>query len=40
MSEGIATPYMPVSWVTLAEFAMFVAALVAFPRGLFNFRKG
>jgi branched-chain amino acid transport system permease protein len=40
MFEGIATPYMPVSWVTLAEFALFVAALVAFPRGLFNFRKG
>jgi branched-subunit amino acid ABC-type transport system permease component len=38
--EGLATPFMPVSWVTVVEFALFVVALVAFPRGAFNFRRG
>lgn len=37
--EGIATPFMPVSWVSVVEFGLFVTALVAFPGGLFNFRK-
>jgi branched-subunit amino acid ABC-type transport system permease component len=35
--EGLATPFMPVSWTTVIEFVMFVLVLIAFPRGLFNF---
>ena len=38
--EGITTPFMPVSWVPVVEFALFVAVLIAFPRGLFSFRRG
>jgi branched-subunit amino acid ABC-type transport system permease component len=38
--EGIATPFMPVSWVAIVEFTLFVAALIVFPRGAFNFRRG
>jgi branched-chain amino acid transport system permease protein len=37
--EGVSTPFMPVSWVTFVEFGLFVLALVAFPRGLFNFHR-
>jgi branched-subunit amino acid ABC-type transport system permease component len=37
--EGVATPFMPVSWVTVVEFGLFVLALIAFPRGLFNFGR-
>jgi branched-subunit amino acid ABC-type transport system permease component len=37
--EGVATPFMPVSWVSVVEFGLFVAALVAFPGGLFNFGR-
>ncbi len=33
--EGLATPFMPVSWTPIIEFALFVIALVAFPRGIF-----
>ena len=33
--EGLATPFMPVSWTPIIEFALFVLALVAFPRGIF-----
>ncbi len=35
--EGLATPFMPVSWTTVIEFVIFVLVLIAFPRGLFNF---
>ncbi len=35
--EGLATPFMPVSWTTVIEFVLFVLVLIAFPRGLFNF---
>ena len=35
--EGLATPFMPVSWTSVIEFVVFVVVLVAFPRGLFNF---
>ena len=35
--EGLATPFMPVSWTTVIEFVVFVLVLIAFPRGLFNF---
>jgi branched-subunit amino acid ABC-type transport system permease component len=37
--EGAITPFMPVSWVSVVEFGLFVAALIAFPAGLFNFRR-
>jgi branched-chain amino acid transport system permease protein len=33
--EGLATPFMPVSWIPIIEFALFVLVLVAFPRGIF-----
>jgi len=35
--EGLATPFMPVSWTSIIEFVVFVLVLIAFPRGLFNF---
>jgi branched-chain amino acid transport system permease protein len=37
--EGLATPFMPVSWTPIIEFALFVAALIAFPRGIFSFTR-
>ena len=37
--EGLATPFMPVSWIPVIEFVVFVAVLIASPRGLFNFRR-
>jgi len=37
--EGLATPFMPVSWTLVMEFVLFVAVLIAFPGGLFNFRR-
>jgi len=37
--EGLATPFMPVSWTLVIEFAIFVAVLIAFPRGLLVFRR-
>jgi branched-chain amino acid transport system permease protein len=33
--EGLATPFMPVSWAPIIEFALFVIVLMAFPRGIF-----
>jgi branched-subunit amino acid ABC-type transport system permease component len=33
--EGAVTPFMPVSWIPLIEFGLFVVALILFPRGLF-----
>jgi branched-subunit amino acid ABC-type transport system permease component len=33
--EGLATPFMPVSWTPIIEFALFVVVLMAFPRGIF-----
>jgi len=33
--EGIATPFMPVSWIPIIEFGLFVLCLMAFPRGIF-----
>jgi branched-chain amino acid transport system permease protein len=32
--EGLATPFMPVSWTPLIEFVLFVAMLIAFPGGV------
>jgi branched-chain amino acid transport system permease protein len=37
--EGLATPFMPVSWTPIIEFALFVVVLVAFPRGIFAFSR-
>ena len=37
--EGLATPFMPVSWTLVIEFALFVAALILFPRGIFSLRR-
>ena len=32
--EGLATPFMPVSWTPVIEFVLFVAVLIAFPGGV------
>ncbi len=37
--EGLVTPFMPVSWTLVIEFALFVIVLVAAPRGLFASRR-
>ena len=37
--EGLATPFMPVSWIPILEFALFVLCLIAFPRGIFSFSR-
>ena len=37
--EGAMTPFMPVSWTSVVEFVVFVIVLIAFPAGLFNFRR-
>ena len=37
--EGLMTPFMPVSWTLIVEFVVFVIVLIAFPGGLFNFRR-
>lgn len=37
--EGLATPFMPVSWTPIIEFALFVVVLMAFPRGIFAFAR-
>jgi branched-chain amino acid transport system permease protein len=37
--EGLATPFVPVSWTPIIEFALFVATLIAFPRGIFAFSR-
>ena len=38
--EGAVTPFVPVSWTLVIEFALFVVALIAFPGGLFAPRRG
>ena len=37
--EGIATPFMPVSWTPIIEFVLFIAVLILFPRGIFAFSR-
>ena len=37
--EGIATPFMPVSWIPIIEFLLFIAVLILFPRGIFAFSR-
>ena len=34
--EGLATPFMPVSWTLVIEFILFVIVLIAFPGGLIS----
>ncbi len=36
--EGLATPFMPVSWTLVFEFVLFVMVLIAFPGGLLSLR--
>lgn len=38
--EGAVTPFVPVSWTLVIEFALFVVVLIAFPNGLFSPRRG
>jgi branched-chain amino acid transport system permease protein len=38
--EGAVTPFVPVSWTLVIEFALFVLVLVAFPGGIFAARRG
>jgi branched-subunit amino acid ABC-type transport system permease component len=38
--EGAVTPFVPVSWTLVIEFALFVLALIVFPSGLFAPRRG
>jgi branched-chain amino acid transport system permease protein len=37
--EGLAAQFMPVSWTLVIEFVLFVAVLIAFPRGIFALRR-
>ena len=37
--EGLATPFMPVSWIPVVEFGLFVFCLIVFPRGIFSFKR-
>jgi branched-subunit amino acid ABC-type transport system permease component len=37
--EGLATPFMPVSWTPIIEFGLFVLVLIAYPRGIFAFSR-
>ncbi|HTP60905.1 MAG TPA: branched-chain amino acid ABC transporter permease [Burkholderiales bacterium] len=37
--EGLTTPFMPVSWIPVIEFALFVVALIAFPGGVLGLRS-
>jgi branched-chain amino acid transport system permease protein len=37
--EGVATPFMPVSWTLVLEFVLFVAVLIVFPAGIFARRR-
>jgi branched-subunit amino acid ABC-type transport system permease component len=38
--EGLVTPFVPVSWTLVIEFALFVAVLIVFPAGVFAARRG
>jgi len=37
--EGLLTPFMPVSWTLVIEFALFVVVLIAYPSGIFALRR-
>jgi len=37
--EGLAAPFMPVSWTLVIEFVLFVGMLIAMPAGLFGTQR-
>jgi branched-subunit amino acid ABC-type transport system permease component len=37
--EGLAAPFMPVSWTLVIEFMLFILVLFIFPGGIFAFRR-
>ena len=37
--EGLTTPFVPVSWILVIEFALFVVVLIAVPGGLMQLRR-
>jgi branched-chain amino acid transport system permease protein len=37
--EGLVTPFVPVSWTLVIEFALFVVVLIVRPGGVFTFRR-
>jgi branched-subunit amino acid ABC-type transport system permease component len=37
--EGLTTPFVPVSWIPVIEFVLFVVALIAVPGGLMQLRR-
>ena len=37
--EGLATPFIPVSWILVVEFGLFVAVLIVRPGGIFALRR-
>jgi branched-subunit amino acid ABC-type transport system permease component len=37
--EGMTTPFIPLSWMPMIEFILFVIVLIVFPRGLFLFSR-
>lgn len=37
--EGLATPFMPVSWIPIIEFLLFIAVLILFPSGIFAMKR-
>jgi branched-chain amino acid transport system permease protein len=37
--EGLATPFMPVSWIPIIEFLLFIAVLILFPGGIFAMKR-
>jgi branched-chain amino acid transport system permease protein len=37
--EGMLTPFMPVNWTLVIEFALFVVVLIARPTGIFALRR-
>ncbi|MFN8498227.1 MAG: branched-chain amino acid ABC transporter permease [Anaerolineae bacterium] len=39
MVEGVVPMFMPVGWVPVLEFVLFIAVLVFFPNGLFGARR-
>jgi len=37
--EGLATPFMPLSWIPVLEFGLFILCLIVMPRGIFALSK-
>jgi branched-chain amino acid transport system permease protein len=37
--EGLATPFIPVSWILVVEFGLFVAVLIVRPGGILALRR-